>query len=955
MSETEIDSGSGSLSKVLLKLVDCLIAALVFVLPFIMGGREAWGHWFLISTALLLGVAWAIYAAVSGARYSFSFLEVFFLAGLAVVWFQIQLQSVDVLQQFSTEYTRLLPAWSATQPGQPADSHWLTLSLTPNETRHALWMFVAYGVIGLVLFQRVRDLADCHRLLKWVGLVGVAMTGFGLLQWATSNGRFFWFYQHPFTEPTLHLKGAFTNRNHFAQFLALSMGPLLWWLFASLKQYMHGSTNAVNSEASASLGFAAKPGNPERRKKRKRSRTGGSSNRMAVDSRQSFSQVVSFSVLALLSAVAVVVLAVMLSLSRGGMIAAAVSGIIAVVGLWRGFKVGGAAVGLVIGGGFLFFTMLSFVDQEEVQTKVEQILSTDADKIDTGGNRRAIWAADAKVVERFPLLGTGIGSHRDVYVMYMDDYANHAMAELTHAESSFVQIALEAGLIGFGLLAVSLLLLLARLAMGYFRSQSDAGRACVVAVFASSVAGILHAIADFIWYVPAIVVVSLVLVVVGLKAAKANFGTAGARQGIWFPRIGWAIGGGFCILGLATVQPELLARVQGEKHWYASLRTALAVQYDDSDGLGDLQSGDQISISESKPRLTEQERAAIEADRLVRMEAAQKRFLEERIGHLAASLRACPDQHRVQLALAEQLLKLFDVLQLRGDNRMPLSMIRDAALASGFSTAEELHAWSSRAFGKRIQLVLLADKLARQSLAACPVQGYAYLTLAETNFLLDPADSMHQALVDQAMLVRGHDPQVRFIAGREASVNGDEAAALELWGSVFHSNQLFRMNVVELLARRVPVEFFLKHFQPNAIELRDVLAVYEALDRRRDIAVTLNELCIAIPRDLGLLDDEDEKLKYMMLAYTSARRLENLDLAVSLLTKAVEDFPFVFAPRYQLGITLVELERPTEALECLEWCYEQDPGNINVPKWIRLAAKQLREAETESSGRLTQL
>ena len=48
MSETEIDSGSGSLSKVLLKLVDCLIAALVFVLPFIMGGREAWGHWFLI-------------------------------------------------------------------------------------------------------------------------------------------------------------------------------------------------------------------------------------------------------------------------------------------------------------------------------------------------------------------------------------------------------------------------------------------------------------------------------------------------------------------------------------------------------------------------------------------------------------------------------------------------------------------------------------------------------------------------------------------------------------------------------------------------------------------------------------------------------------------------------------------------------------------------------------------
>ena len=52
----------------LLRLVDILIAALVFLLPFIMGGREAWGHWFLISVSLLLGASWAAYAAVRGSR-----------------------------------------------------------------------------------------------------------------------------------------------------------------------------------------------------------------------------------------------------------------------------------------------------------------------------------------------------------------------------------------------------------------------------------------------------------------------------------------------------------------------------------------------------------------------------------------------------------------------------------------------------------------------------------------------------------------------------------------------------------------------------------------------------------------------------------------------------------------------------------------------------------------------
>lgn len=925
------------LERVLLGAVDLLIAALIFVLPFIMGGREAWGHWFLISTSLLLGVAWATYATVSGARYSLSCLELFFLAGLGIVAFQVQPQSIEVMQRFSPEYSRLLPVWAETQAVTSAAGGWSTLSLTPVETRHGFWVLIAYSVVGLVLFQRVRDLVDCQRLLKCVGLAGLAMTGFGLLQWVTSNDRFFWFYEHPFTEPTLHLKGAFTNRNHFAQFLALCVGPLLWWLFADVQQLIHGPSDGASC------------------KRGKRSRSSKRSQRNLADSSQAFDRVISLPVIFLLAAVATVALAIVLSLSRGGMIAAAASGIVAVFGLWRGFKVGGAMAGIAIGGGLLFFTLLSFVDQEEVQTKVDQILSTDADQMDTGGNRRAIWAADARVVEHFPLLGTGVGSHRDVYTMYMDDYPDHAMAELTHAESSFVQVALEAGVIGVSLLVLALLYVLGRLAVGYFRSGSEGCRACVVVVLASSLAGILHAVVDFIWYVPAIVVVSLVLIVVGLRTANSKFGSTSPPRGLWFPRIGWAIAGGFCIFGLVVVQPDLLSRIDGEKHWYASLKAALAVQYDDADGFADLQEGDQISLGEYTPRISPEAQAVLDAEAAVRMEAAQKQYLEKRIGHLAASLKACPNQHRVQLALSEQLLKLFDLLQLRGENPMPLNMLRDAAIASGFETAADLKAWSQRACGKRIELVILADRLARKSLAGCPVQGYAYMALMETNFLNDPADTLHQQLVDQAMLVRGHDPRIRFIAGREASFRGDEKAALELWNSVFHSNRYFRMNVVDLLARRVPVEFFLLHFQPNAEELRDLLTVYDSLNRQRDSNALLRELCIAIPRDLEMIEDEDEQLSFMMFAYTSARRLKDLELAVDLLSKATSDFPFVFEPRYHLGMTLVELERPAEAMEHLEWCHEQDPGHIYIPDLIRRARKQIRELSDAPVRDLTQL
>ena len=390
----------------LLRLVDILIAALVFLLPFIMGGREAWGHWFLISVSLLLGASWAAYAAVRGSRYRVSWLEIFVVAGLAIAWYQTQPQSAQTMAAFSPEYERLLPTWTLTQPERDAAQQWSTLSLTPAETRHAWWVFLAYSIVLTVLFQRVRDRKDCTRLLQAVGIVGVSMTGFALFQWVTSNGRFFWFYEHPYTEPTVHLKGAFTNRNHFAEFLALTIGPLLWWLFRDLKRYLE------QKSSSGSVGVQDDPKpvpKPKRRSGKSRPERSG------VLSQTGFGTQLSIPILLLLCSVAIVVVAVLLSLSRGGIIAAAAATVIALVGLWRGFRLGGAMAGLLLGGGLLFFTMLCFSDQEQLQTKLDQLISADADKIDTGGNRRAVWSADAKVIQRFPLLGTGVGSHRDVY------------------------------------------------------------------------------------------------------------------------------------------------------------------------------------------------------------------------------------------------------------------------------------------------------------------------------------------------------------------------------------------------------------------------------------------------------------------------------------------------------------------------------------------------------------
>ena len=108
MLEQNISHNDGTgFSRVVLTIVDVLIGALIFLLPFIMGGREAWGHWFLITVSLSLGVSWAVYAAVQGSRYSVSWLEVFLIAGLSIAWFQVQPQTPETMSRVSPEYAQL--------------------------------------------------------------------------------------------------------------------------------------------------------------------------------------------------------------------------------------------------------------------------------------------------------------------------------------------------------------------------------------------------------------------------------------------------------------------------------------------------------------------------------------------------------------------------------------------------------------------------------------------------------------------------------------------------------------------------------------------------------------------------------------------------------------------------------------------------------------------------------
>ncbi len=930
-------------------LTDLLIAALLLVLPLVMGGREAWGHRLLISLSLALGCVWCLHKTRTGGRLVLLTVEPLMVAGLLLVWFQTVPQPPATLDRISSEYARLLPDWDSAQKTAPdhtssrdSASGWATVSLTPVETRHGILMLAAYVLIAVVVAQRLQSAADCGRLLKLIAVSGVLMAAFAVVQLAASNDRFFWFYRHPYTGTSEVLKGAFTNRNHFAQFLVLSIGPLIWWVMESRRQESQPTTNPARRDLGRAQG-----------------------------NHSSFGDLFNPQLVLLICALSGVVLAILLSLSRGGMMAAAVTCSVAALGLWKNVAMRPLLALLAAGLSLAVVAGLVLAGKDSVETRLEQVASADADQLDPENARRTIWKANLAAIRAFPWFGTGVGSHREVYPVYMPELADFSTYEFSHAESSYIQLALETGLAGLGLLILGIFLTLSRMLYALLRRQNSERVHDLAVIVASFAGGLVHAVADFIWYVPAIVVTTIVLVVTGIRIC----GGFEYARGLTIPRFGWLCAAAACGAALILVQPELGRRTTGESLWHQYLtatRDALHKLTDDEEKADDQQSGDrQAEIAEGlQPVVADQSRTAgpPSSDRSGTAPAAATAAadsaettsavavygdettdnssrsesiasMQHRMSLLVRSLRANPRQHRVQLRLAVLCLKVFDRMQAQSENPLSLAQIRDAALSSEFHSVAAMHEWLQRAFGRQIRLPLLADQLARQSLRACPVQGQAWITLVETGFLRDTHNQRHAHYISQALLVRGHDPRTRFMAGQQALLAGERDQAFQHWNAVFHANAFYRRAITLVLSRVVPAATLLEQFQPSVSELKDILQVYQPLNRPDELLLIVEAAEQAAESVTGSATTEDQ-VALLMAAYKAAYALNLRDKAETLLRKAMARDENAWWPRYALGLLLYETERFSEAGDVLLWCYDQQPGDEKLDRLIRDARRK---------------
>lgn len=864
--------------------VDACLAATLVLAPLFMGGRGAVGQFAFVLLPSLAAVGWcARQTLLNEAKWRWSGAEWLLALGATLLILQLVPWPPSLLAKISPVY-ELLPLWNRNASNPAILGQWATISLTPEFTRGALTIYLAYALLFLVLTQRIARVEDVEKVLSTIAFAAVLMAGIGLTQFFAGSEKFLGLYEHPSRSASEVVRGAFQNENHFAHFMSLGLGPLIWCLYRLRQDERTDSAGPGGTELE--LGNRLLSG---------------------VLHRSSLQPI-------LLVGLLLVALAGLLTFSRGGVLTLAVALVTCVsVMRWKSLIDRRTAMILSLVAIVNLAAMLIF-GYESLSIQLGTLFQAGSIQELLAG-RLNLWRALCDGIAKFYLTGTGVGSHREVYRIFMEEASD---LEYTHGESGYLPLLLETGICGLVLMlsgivtslrwCVTTLLLPTDKIAGNAREVRSRTMliGCSCAILPALVSSVVHSVADFVWYIPACMALTIAQVACACRLFQLSRGlidppSSRSTRSSSDPASYLRLSQGHWIAGTVLVTLAICAMIQNR------LGPALAAPSWNTYLKHSVVRAGVISLSPSQER-----------DR--------QDAMEER---LSAVLRRSPQDARAHLRIASVYLAKFDLIQRSSENALGLSEIRDAALASKFPTKAAQDAWLSVALGDSRQLLDKALLHCRRAVTLSPLQGLGYLRLAELSFLESPRSALKKAYVDQAILVRPNDGQVLFLRGKEAALVNDLENAFKYWKIAFHRDAAIRQQLIDTIADPMPAELFISHFEPDLAGLEQLFQKYRSQDRVEEAKLVANRFLTALRNDLATKPSAEAASRWCQAQNVYAW-LGDGKQSLECQRRAVELVPLNFDNRRHLAKLLVQQNRLNEAIEQYEWCLRRQPDDPSL-------------------------
>jgi len=469
--------------------------------------------------------------------------------------------------------------------------------------------------------------------------------------------------------------------------------------------------------------------------------------------------------------------------------------------------------------------------------------------------------------------------------------------------------------------------------------------ACATALLAGLVASMIHSFGDFVWYIPACMSLTIIIAacVCRLHQMSAtsqdplrsrSHRTSGSSQRPVRASVSSAVASSLGVV--ASVLERIFAR---DADIQMSRLTWIAVT------AGLIGTAGIMLVNRVPPAL-----AARHWDAYFAIARTQRRTVSEdgkdvqvrvaaMTNHLEDLLRRDPDNARANLRLAGLYLRSFDINQKANENPMPLSQIRDAALASPFASSKAQDEWLERVLGDNRSYLDRAMYHAKRGLRLCPLQGEGYVYLAELAFLDSSSSQLKHAYVDQSLRVRPHEGVVLFAAGGEAALAGDIAGALELWKRAFYQDPEQQTRIIELLAPQMPADAFLQHFEPDLPATHKLYWFYRTnnlIEQARYVGTNYAALLVSkAMREIGT--EAAAKWDEARSVYDF---LGNQEKALDCARNAVAQAPDDFTKHRILASVLLSDCQYDEAIRELQWCLSRRPDDEGLQQMLQTASRE---------------
>jgi len=525
-------------------IMEWLVVSLLAFMPLSFGAVEGWSEQIVLALAGALGICFVlklVLTSVAGVTWTWTYVPIVALLAIGVI--QVLPLPQSLVHLISPNTAALKAELLADVPNGDEVLEHITVSFYPHGTWHDLRLLVAMAVVFVVVFNVCRREENVKRLLVAITIIGAGIALVALAQNVFGNNKIYWFVPSPHG---VARSGPFVNHSHYGQFMNLSIGAALALTLVTLREAFVG--REVRPDVVAEY-FAS----PEAKR--------------------------------LWALVAFVVLGtstVFLSMTRGGMVSTLVAGTLTalVLGVSGVTRKSGWIMALLALGAFICVLYIGF-------DAVYDRLGSLRDLRQAQGGRVQILKDVAVAWTKFPILGTGLGTHEVVYPMF----DRSSVPEIaSHAENEYAQAAEETGLlgllalIGFGVLV----------GLHYFRATTYSHVPICSAAYGLGfglMAILVHSLSDFGQHVPANAFLSVIFcaLLIRLPRLGAGDGIGHRERRFAFRQANWYAKGGLAVVCIVFgwVLLEANAARCGEAHWKNVLRVERDLMQRDWQGSDD--------------------------------------------------------------------------------------------------------------------------------------------------------------------------------------------------------------------------------------------------------------------------------------------------------------------------------------------------------------------------------